>query len=180
MGKIEEQQISWRERKQTIKHKWLRPLIFVEWLCERLSYLLGRWAFLEILGHVGRFSILASVVVGVGVYWWEADERRMQAENQRKAKHYQAWQVINAAQGKRSSEGRIDALQDLNMDKVSLRGVDVSNAYLSEIDLKDADLEDANLSGAILVAANLSRANIRGANLSGANLYEANLLNIRK
>jgi hypothetical protein len=30
----------------------------------------------------------------------EADERRMEAENQRKAKHYQAWQAINAAQGK--------------------------------------------------------------------------------
>ncbi len=147
------------------------PFIFPEWICERISYLLGRWAFLDILGYAGRLTILIAVIA----YFMEADERRMQAENQRKAKHYQAWQVINAAQGKRSSGGRMDALKDLNSENVSLAGVDVSNATLPDLNLQNADLSDANLCGANLVRANLSGARLSGANLSGADLIRADL-----
>jgi len=43
-----------------------------------------------------------------------------------KMRHYQAWQVINTAQDKGGSGGRIEALQELNADKVSPVGVDVS------------------------------------------------------
>jgi hypothetical protein len=143
----------------------------VEGRCEQLSNLLERWAFLDILGHVGRLTILIAVIA----YFMEADERRMQAENQRKAKHYQAWQVINAAQGKRGSGGRIDALQELVEDRVRLNGVDVSNAYLSQIEIENASLYDANLSGASLYNANLSGAQLLNANLSRANLVAANL-----
>jgi uncharacterized protein YjbI with pentapeptide repeats len=174
MEKTEKPKSSWQERKTELKHKWLTPFIYVEWYCEWLSYLLGRWALLDILGHVGRFSILVSIIVGVYVYWSEADERRMQAENQRKAKHYQAWQVINAAHGKPGSGGRIDALQDLNKDKVSLNGVDLSNAFLPDIELKYADLEDANFSVADLKNANFSGAYLRKANFFGADLKIAN------
>ena len=145
------------------------PFIFSEWLCERVSYLLGRWAFLNILGHAGRLTILVAVIF----YFAEFGSRR-------KAKHYQAWQVINAAQGQPGSGGRIDALQDLNKDKVSLAGVDISGANLRGIDLKNANLYEANLSGAHLYEANLSGAflyevNLSGAFLSKANLSEANL-----
>ena len=175
MGKTEEPKSTWRERKKEIKHKWLIPFIYVEWLCERLSYRLGRWAFLDILGHIGRFSVITSVVIGISVYWWEAPEREKQAENQRKAKHYQAWQVINAAYGKRSNSGRIDALKDLNEDGVSLMGTNLSNAYLPNIELIKSDLRDANLSGANLDNAEFSGADLRLANFSGARLRRANL-----
>ena len=47
-----------------------------------------------------------------------------------KQKHYQAWQVINSAQGKGGSSGRIDALEELHQDGVLLVGVDVSDAFL--------------------------------------------------
>jgi len=39
---------SWQERRQSIKHKWVVPFVYAEWLCERVSYLLERWAFLLI------------------------------------------------------------------------------------------------------------------------------------
>ena len=53
---------SWRERKQFIKHKWFVPFIYVEWRCEQLSKLLDHWAFLDILGHAGRFTVLVAVI----------------------------------------------------------------------------------------------------------------------
>jgi uncharacterized protein YjbI with pentapeptide repeats len=195
MNDSEKPKSSWRERRQSIKHKWLAPLIFPEWLCERLSYLLGRWAFLEILGYAGRLTILVAVIF----YFFEADERRLQStslrmqvenlglqlENQRKSKNYQAWQVINAAQGKPGSGGRMDALQDLHREGISLGGVDISKAHLPKLNLENADLTNANLSetclqfanltGATLVRANLAGADLRFANLTGANLLGANL-----
>jgi len=46
-----------------------------------------------------------------------------------KQKHYQAWQVINSAQAKGGSGGRIDALEELHPTVVP-RLVDVSDAFL--------------------------------------------------
>lgn len=146
-------------------------------------------------GVVGLLT-LAPIVWAVVCY-------RQVAENQRKAKHYQAWQAISHAQGKPGSGGRIDALQDLARDGVSLDGVDLSGrtpdanggAYLAGLQLPGASLrranfpgaglDDANLSGAILwwadfshavlFRANLAGADLEGANLSSAFLWEANL-----
>jgi uncharacterized protein YjbI with pentapeptide repeats len=162
---------NWRERRRSIKHKWLIPFIFPEWLCEQLSYFLGRWAFLDILGHIGRLTILIAVIT----YFMGADERRMQAENQQKARQYQAWQVINIAQGKKGSGGRKDALEDLNNDGVSLADIDISKAYLPELKLDEATLYGANLAEADLLEANLTKANLMDANLAGADLAGANL-----
>jgi len=185
MSDSEKPKSSWRERRQSIKQKWKMPLGYVEWRCEQFSYFLGRWALLDICGHIGRFGVLVSIIVGVCVYVMEADERRIEAENQRKAKHYQAWQVINTAQGKPGSGGRIDALQDLNEDGVYLAGADISNAWLEGLNLENAllftanfsgaMLLDAKLSGAILSFADFSRAELMRADLSGAHLSNANL-----
>lgn len=166
---------SWQERSQSIKHKWLVPFIFAEWLCEWFSYILGKWALLDICGHVGRFGVLVSIIVGVCVYVMEADERRIQAENQQKAKHHQAWQVINSAYGKPGDGGRKDALEDLNKDGISLTGVDVSQAYLPQLDLQNAYLWKANFSKANLFGAKLSHAVLQDANLSDADVSDANL-----
>jgi uncharacterized protein YjbI with pentapeptide repeats len=165
MDKAEKTKESWWERKTRIKHKWLTLLIFTEWLCERVSYLLERWAFLDILGHAGRLTILVAVIF----YFAEAGNRR-------KAKHYQAWQVINSAHGTPTSGGRKDALQDLNKDNVSLMGIDVSMAYISELNLQNANLRDANFSGANLIYANLSGARLRHANFVGTDLMYAKLI----
>jgi len=49
----------------------------------------------------------------------------------------------------------MDALQDLNRDGISLVGVDISGAFLPELNLENAKLERANISGADLRNANL-------------------------
>lgn len=173
---------SWTGHKQSIKHKWLVPFTLPGWLCKRLSYFLDQWAFLRIVGHIGRLIIFIAVIY----YFMGADERRMQAEDQRKAKHYQAWQVINTAYGKPGTGGRVDALHDLYRDGVSLVGMDLSNAFLPELRLTranlrrvsfdGADLYRANFAGADLRQANFSGANLSGVNLTGANLRDAKLI----
>lgn len=164
MDKAEKKGESWQQRKKRIKHKWAVPFDFIEWNCEWCSELLKRWAFLDVLEHLGRLTILVAVVF----YFTESGDRR-------KAKHYQAWQVINSAQGQTGSGGRIEALQDLNGDGVSLAGVDISKAYLQMVNLAEAELLDANLAEAILVGANFADAMLAVADLTGANLQHGNL-----
>ncbi|HEY8746590.1 MAG TPA: pentapeptide repeat-containing protein, partial [Tepidisphaeraceae bacterium] len=140
---------------------------------------LSHWSFLEVLEYVGSFSILIAVIL----YFTESGERRQQ-------KHYQAWQVINTAQGKGGSGGRVDALQQLNKDHVPLVGVDVSMAFLQNVALegaelrramfRDADIRNARLRNAVLADADLTSANLResdlrGADLSGATLTDSDL-----
>jgi len=118
--------------------------------------------------HIAQVLAVVSVIVGVVFFYLESDDRQ-------KAKHYQAWQVINAAQGKPGNGGRVKAMQDLNGDNASLAGVDISNATLRGINLEHANLRDANFSGAHLYEANLSMTHLYKAKLLGAYLYEANL-----
>jgi uncharacterized protein YjbI with pentapeptide repeats len=106
----------------------------------------------------------------------------LEAVDRQKRDHYEAWQVINSAQGQPGSGGRIQALQDLNRDGVSLEGVAAPMADLSGIDLREAKLSRANFRGAQLDNANLQGAhlwntNLEGADLSGANLQAASLWN---
>jgi hemoglobin-like flavoprotein/uncharacterized protein YjbI with pentapeptide repeats len=113
----------------------------------------------------------------------------------RKQFHYQALGRIDAAHGVKVSYARILALQDLNEDGVSLRGLDAEGAELVEINLPKANLSKANLkktdfskadlsyadfnyadlSQAQLIGVNLSFANLSFANLSGTNCSSANL-----
>jgi len=155
----------WRYRRAAAKYAILRPIMWVEWITEWVVHFLRRWAFIEFLEYAGRFSVLVAVffyVTGHG--------------DRLKEKHYQAWQVINAAQGKPGTGGRIDALQDLNNDGVSLAGVDLSGrARLRKIRLPGADLKEALFTGATLDSADLHGAKLQGATLSGADLRRANL-----
>ena len=84
-----------------------------------------------------------------------------------KQKHYQAWQVINSAQGKGGSDA----------DGVPLVGVDVSRAFLQDIDLSRADLLRANFRAADVRGGNLNSAQMQYADLASANLRDANLRN---
>jgi len=121
------------------------------------------------------------VLIAVIFYFSESGDRLKQ-------KHYQAWQVINTAQGKGGSGGRVEALQELNRDGIPLVGVDVSGAFLQGVDLKRArlvrsnfnatDLRDsvfdfADFTDADLQAANFRHSNLRHADFQGANLEDA-------
>lgn len=61
------------------------------------------------------------------------------------------------------------------LERLNLRGADLSRANLIEIDLRMVDLNGADLEGADLGGADLRGADLVGANLSRANLSRANL-----
>src|SRR4051812_27483358 len=170
--------LSWRERRKHIPG-WSVPFFAMEWVWEWIAFLLSRWHFVVVLEYLGSLSIL----VAVFFYFYEADNRTMQ-------RHYQAWQVINTAQGKGGSGGRIEALQELNHDGVPLVGVDVSGAFLQGIRLDHAHLlrsdfsaadarngyfNDADLTDSDLHAANFRQATFRRASLAGVRLDDADL-----
>jgi hypothetical protein len=154
-------------------------LLFIDWLCARLAWHLSRWSLLKVLAYAETFSVLVALVVWIA----EAGDRTQQ-------RHYQAWQVINTAQGKGGSGGRIEALEQLNTDHVPLTGVDVAGAFLQDIqldgaelrrasfgaaDLRGARLREASMQDATLESANLRGADLRDADLNGANLVDADL-----
>jgi hypothetical protein len=150
------------------------PFRALEWSLEWSAYYLSRWALLEVLEYLSVLSVLFAVIF----YFAESGDRQKQ-------KHYQAWQVVNTAQGKGGSGGRIEALQELNLDRVPLVGVNAAGAFLQGIqlphanllraNLEAADLRDSNLQAVDLEYANLRSANFRQANLSGAKLEGADL-----
>jgi len=188
---------TWAEFRKSIRSRWTVPFFALEWIFEWFAYLLSNWRFLHFVYYLRTFGILVAVIF----YFSESGDRLKQ-------KHYQAWQVINTAQGKGGNGGRIEALQELNQDKVPLVGVDVSaaflqglrlekanlsratlnaadvrNAILPSIDFSDADLRsanfrDSNCRGASFREATLDDADFSGADLSGADFTGATLSNI--
>lgn len=164
----------WPIRRQRIKHSWATPFWGLEWILEWAAFVLSRWTFLDVLEYLEGFSVLIAVIF----YFSESGDRLKQ-------KHYQAWQVINTAQGKGGSGGRIEALQELNHDGVPLVGVDVSGAFLQNVHLEharllrsnfsSADLRDSNFNFADFSDADLRTANFRRSHLQGAGFERADL-----
>jgi uncharacterized protein YjbI with pentapeptide repeats len=155
---------SWRTFHASIKRRWAMPFLYLDWLSQWAVFGLSRFSFLELLEYCWGFSILIAVIF----YFAESDQRRQ-------TRHYQAWQVINTAQGKGGSGGRIDALGQLNDDHVPLIGVDVSGAFLQSVRLDHASLNRGNFAAADLRQAHLARADLEFAFMNGANLREADL-----
>ena len=164
----------WSLHRARAKARWMVPFIALEWIWEWMAYWLSGWAFFEVLEYVERLGILVAIIF----YFVDSGNRTKQ-------RHYQAWQVINTAQGKGGSGGRVEALQELLGDKVSLVGLDVNGAYLYRVRLDKARLDRSNFHGvdarggsfqqAKMEFANLSSANVRGGNFSKADLKNADL-----
>jgi Pentapeptide repeats (8 copies) len=170
---------AWADLRARARTPALLPLLAFDWLGQWLAWLLGNWSFLEVLEYLGSFSVLIAVI-----FWFSDSRHRVQQ------RHYEAWQVINTAQGKGGSGGRIDALEELNTDRVPLTGVDVSSAFLqgvhlagarlarstfSAADLRDSDLHAADLSWAGLHFANLRNSNLQRVVFDHADLSDADL-----
>jgi len=160
------------EIKKRDRRRWLLPFWAVDWGLEWCAYALSRWTFLDVLEYLEGFSVLIAVIF----YFSESGDRLKQ-------KHYQAWQVINTAQGKGGNGGRIDALEELNSEGISLIGVDLSGAFLQAVhleharlsrasfrsaDMRDSDFASADSSNADLQSTNLRQSNLRNANFTGA------------
>lgn len=154
----------WSERRARIHRRWLIPLVAIDWCWEWLAFFLSNWSFLEVLEYLGSFSILIGVI-----FWFAESSDRIQQ------RHYQAWQVINTAQGKGGSGGRIEALQELNADHIPLTGVDVSSAFLQGLHLPHAKLTRSNLSAADLRDSDLHFSDLTWAGLHYTNLRNSNL-----
>jgi hypothetical protein len=162
---LRQKPLSWSEHKSEVGSHWsLLPFHASEWAFQWTAYYLSRWAFLEVLEYLGIFSVLIAVVF----YFHESGDRKKQ-------KHYQAWQVINTAQGKGGSGGRIEALHELNSDGEALVGVDLKGAFLQGVKLPKADLHRSNLEEADLRDSELKESNLEFANLLNANVRKANL-----
>jgi hypothetical protein len=165
---------AWSHYQAQAKNPVLIPFHWLEWFFRWLAYWLSGWALLEVLEYIGTLSILVAVMS----YFAESGDRIKQ-------KHYQAWQVINTAQGKGGNGGRIDALEELNDDRVALVGVDLSDAFLQRVKLDGADLVRSNFSsadvregsfvGARMEYANLASGNFRNGSFRNANLRNATL-----
>ena len=93
----------WREHCQEKAPRWTYPIRTSNWVLEWCAWCLGGWVLLEVLEYCSTFSVLVAVIL----YFSESGARVQQ-------RHYQAWQVINTAQGKGGNGGRIDAMQELN------------------------------------------------------------------
>ena len=96
---------------------------------------------------VRLFEVAALAFTAYQVLASRSERRDAEAEAVRRARkdaNYQAWQVINSAQGKGGSGGRIDALADLVRNDVSLAGINLDGAWLESIDLRNASLPMAS------------------------------------
>src|SRR6201997_5166166 len=105
---------NWAEHRRRLRPgaSWL--FFALEWCLDWVAWALSNWKFVEVLERLGSFSVLIAVIF----YFAESGKRT-------RAGHYQAWQVINTAQGKGGSGGRIEALQELKSDRGPLVGVGV-------------------------------------------------------
>ncbi|ERT09503.1 pentapeptide repeats family protein [Lyngbya aestuarii BL J] len=93
----------------------------------------------------------------------------------KKQSHYEAWQVIDSAQGIEFSHARIKALEELAKDGISLKGLLLPKANLEQIHIVDGDFKEVNLQGAKLQEANLQGSTFELTQLQGANFWKANL-----
>ena len=165
----------WREHCQDKSPRWAYPIRTSNWLLEWCAWCLGGWVLLEVLEYCSTFSVLVAVIL----YFSESGARVQQ-------RHYQAWQVINTAQGKGGNGGRIDAMQELNKDGVSLVGIQADDnaflfgihlqgAHLDRCDMDSSDLRESLFDRATMTFCNLNSANFRGASLANVDLTDADL-----
>jgi len=165
---------TWAERRGQRQASFTLALVKIDWWMEWAAWALGNWALLEILENLGTFSVLIAVIF----YFAGGRDRTRQ-------RHYAAWAVINSAQGKGGSGGRIEALQELNQDRVPLigldgslaflQGVQLSNARLSRCSFQATDLRESVFRSADLTFCNLRSANFRNADFDHAQLADADL-----
>jgi hypothetical protein len=153
-----------RERPKAGQSAWIRPFLVMEAGFDHVAKLLRRSALLDVLDHLARLSVLLAAVV----YVLEADDRARE-------RRYRAWEIVRSSSGLTMSGGRIDALETLVQDGVSLARIELTGTHLAGARLAGGDLSDSDLRGADLTEADLRSANLAGAHLGGATLVRAKL-----
>lgn len=119
---------------------------------------LSKMAIFRIAELLGKLSVLVAIVF----YFAEADERR-------RSRQAEAWQVIQAASG----AGKIPFVEALHEDQGSLAGIDLRGVEGDTLSLVGADLRGARLDGLAIAEANLREAKLMRASLTSGRLKKA-------
>ncbi|HVG43168.1 MAG TPA: pentapeptide repeat-containing protein [Longimicrobium sp.] len=90
-----------------------------------------------------------------------------------KSRHYEAWGVISRSSGMKGDGGRGQALQDLNNDRVALRGLEIPGAIIDSLRLPRSDLKGTNLTHAMLPHSTFSGAKVTRATMVGTTFLNA-------
>ena len=114
----------------------------------KLNSVLARSRFFHALLRFADYATRLTVFFGIVSYLYEGPDRAKQ-------RHYQGWQLIDAAYKQQVDGGRRDALQDLVRDRVDLSYIDLTNARLQGIAIPGAMLQNATLHNTNLTGANL-------------------------
>lgn len=154
--------------------RWL----LAEWISWLIKFPNKRKVGTTILLRLLEKGVLVSLLVSLVSYYREAPKRKQQA-------HYQAWEIINGANNQTVSGGRIEALQLLNQDGVSLRNINLDKADLSGINLNNAFLIGVSFKDSKLTCVTIKTSKsssfppqctkIRNSELSWGKFQEANL-----
>jgi uncharacterized protein YjbI with pentapeptide repeats len=114
-------------------------------------------------------GVLISLALTLFKYFQEAPKRQQQD-------HYQAWEIINSANGQKASGGRIEALEELNKDGVKLWKLVVDEADLSGIKLVEGQLANTSFKNATLGCTVVEKKE-KCSTMRNANLYKAQFQN---
>lgn len=117
--------------------------------------------YLEFSALIGEVLSAIALVVGASKYLMTARDRS-------KTKQLAAWQIVMSAAGQKANGGRNLALADLVRDKVDLTGVDLSRAFLDEMNLSAAKLTMSDFRLATINKVNFTRADITTARFIAA------------
>ncbi len=114
-----------------------------------------------------------SIVLGLVLFIKEGPDRK-------KASHYSAWNIIDSAYGKKISQARFMALQDLCDDNVNMSGLDCMNVNLIKIKLNYVQLTyakftNSDLTRAIITYGNLQNIDMISIKANGIDLNHSNL-----
>lgn len=127
--------------------------------------------FVEQLRESGFIGALGNVTVISGLVSFLLSGAR----NSRKSSIYQAWMVLDGAQGAETSYARKQALTDLNDEGISLMGLDAEKADLQGICLNGANLSEATIPEINFQDASLRRTRFILAELNKAKFNSADL-----
>lgn len=125
----------------------------------------------HLIDQISKIGLVAMMAVIV-VYIRECGQRRRAAEDQKRARYYQAWQTINSAAGKGGDGGRRMALEDLNQAGISLARVNLSDAVFFGLRLTNAELVEATFDSAVLTGAVITNANLHKVYFARSKFYD--------
>ncbi len=168
---------------------------YVNWVSSWVLWYTDAAPWLRAVLRLAQFSFLWVGLWAAFTYATGKSERERVADDQRKATHYQAWQLLNSADGKAGDAGRSLALRDLDLDRVPLDFADFSDVYFksnlvliggttfssalfrnSSFDgsrIAHASFRLANFEGAKFLSSTFTNCDFSYANLRGAKFYKA-------